>query len=329
MNEPGEIVGMVDVLKLTYATLEQVSLTCSHCICTYSPIAQINTMSTGDSEGPAWNKFWLSLDNDTESMMSGEGSSHRPHTPGHRSLMSPDHSRPPMERVDSVLPSESASHNGDESPEESAVIDEPSPSTEDSPFPFKFKAPSGRVHRLQVTASSGLSELIANVTAKLGAEIEAVGGEATYEDGKLGRSGYALSYLDDEGDTVSITTDRDLVDAINLARQGHREKVDMFVHNPTKPPLSATLDPHPALARPPTPPASTLREKSRQFSSDEEDDALSPMKRERKAAPLSSTSKQEQQVIPGLPNDLLLPGAIATLAVVIVGVFALSRSSSR
>ena len=25
MNEPGEIVGMVDVLKLTYATLEQVS----------------------------------------------------------------------------------------------------------------------------------------------------------------------------------------------------------------------------------------------------------------------------------------------------------------
>lgn len=26
MNEAGEIVGMVDVLKLTYATLEQVSL---------------------------------------------------------------------------------------------------------------------------------------------------------------------------------------------------------------------------------------------------------------------------------------------------------------
>lgn len=28
MNEPGEIVGMVDVLKLTYATLEQVSISC-------------------------------------------------------------------------------------------------------------------------------------------------------------------------------------------------------------------------------------------------------------------------------------------------------------
>src|ERR1700733_8380590 len=75
MNETGEIVGMVDVLKLTYATLEQ-----------------INTMGAGEREGPAWNKFWLSMDNDSESMMSGEGS-HRPATPGHRSAMELDHVR--------------------------------------------------------------------------------------------------------------------------------------------------------------------------------------------------------------------------------------------
>ena len=53
MNDGGEIVGMVDVLKLTYATLEQ-----------------INSMGTGDSEGPAWGRFWQSLDNDSESMVS-------------------------------------------------------------------------------------------------------------------------------------------------------------------------------------------------------------------------------------------------------------------
>ena len=57
MNDGGEIVGMVDVLKLTYATLEQ-----------------INSMSTGDGEGPAWSKFWLSMDAETESMISGDGS---------------------------------------------------------------------------------------------------------------------------------------------------------------------------------------------------------------------------------------------------------------
>ena len=279
-------------------------------------------MSTGDSEGPAWGKFWLSLDNESESMVSGEGGSHRPFTPGHRSAISPDISRPFAERVDSVQPHESASHNGDESPVEEAEI--PSPSLEDLPFPFKFKAPSGRVHRLQVSASAGMTELVANVTAKLGGETDAVGGEAYVEDGTLGKSGgYALSYLDNEGDTVSITTDQDLKDAILLARKTHRDKVDLFVHDPEKPPMSATVDPHPALAKPLTPPASEI--KSRRRHSNDEDDMQLPTKKERK--PATSQAKQRDQLIAGVPNDLLLPGAIVTLAVVIVGVFTISRSS--
>lgn len=298
-------------------------------------IVQINTMSTGDSEGPAWNKFWLSLDNESESMVSGEGS-HKPHTPGHRSQLSPDLGRPMVDRVDSVLPNESASHNGDDS--HSELMEPPSASPEDTPFPFKFKAPSGRVHRLQVVASAGMAELIASVTAKLGGEIAAVGGEATFDEGKLGKSGYALSYLDNEGDTVSITTDQDLLDSITLARQSHREKVDLFVHDPEKPPLSATVDPHPALAKPPTPPASTLRERRKQATDDDDDEeeqeeeggmeaARKPSKKERQSA--TAQSQPAEQLIAGVPNDLLLPGAIVALAVVIVGVFTLSRSSSR
>jgi hypothetical protein len=310
MNDAGEIVGMVDVLKLTYATLEQ-----------------INTMSTGDSEGPAWNKFWLSLDNETESVMSGEGSHHHtPHTGG-RSLMSPDLSRGNERHVDaSVAPGDSASHTGADSPAHSAVAPHPEIPAEEIPFPFKFKAPSGRVHRLQVVAAHGMAELIASVTAKLGSEVEAVGGAATFEEGKLGASGYALSYLDDDGDTVSITTDHDLLEAIVIARNGGRDKVDLFVHDPEKPPISATLDPHPVISQAPTPPASTLRER-RRAASDEEDESEEeqPMRRTRKPA----SNPVEQQVIAGVPNELLLPGAIVTLAIVIVGVFALTRASSR
>lgn len=277
-------------------------------------------MSTGDNEGPAWGKFWLSLDNESESMVSGDGGSHRPYTPGLRSAISPDIARPFVERVDSVQPHESASHNGDESPVEEPEV--PSSTLEDSPFSFKFKAPSGRVHRLQVVASAGMSDLVNNVTAKLGGEVDAVGGEATVEDGKLGKSGYALSYLDNEGDTVSITTDQDLLDAISLARKTHRDKVDLFVHDPEKPPLSATVDPHPALARPLTPPPSDI--KSRRKLADDDDEMKTPVKKERK--PAVPQTKQQEQLVPGLPNDLLLPGAIVTLAVVIVGVFAFSRS---
>jgi len=302
MNETGEIVGMVDVLKLTYATLEQ-----------------INTMGSGESEGPAWNKFWLSMDNDSESMLSGEGS-HRPTTPGIRSVMESEMSRPGIERGDSVMPNESASARGDDA--QSDIL--PSVETpEEVPFPFKFKAPSGRVHRIQVLAGNGMTELVANVTAKLGTEVEAVGGEATVNDGKLGKAGFALSYMDNEGDTVSITTDQDLLDAIALARKASRDKVDLFVHDPSQPAISSTLNPHPELLKPPTPPASVLKGQNDGAASDEEE--VKPTKSKKQ----SHAPAKEEQLIAGVPNDLLLPGAIVTLAVVIVGVFAISRATSK
>jgi len=228
------------------------------------------------------------------------------------------------------MPNESASHHGDDY--HSEVQEPPSATLEDTPFPFKFKAPSGRVHRLQVVASAGMEELIMNVSAKLGSEIESVGGEAAVVDGKLGKSGYALSYLDNEGDTVSITTDQDLLDAITLARQTSRDKVDLFVHDPEKPPLSATVDPQPALSKPPTPPASELREKKRAMSEeedDEEEEETFSRQKNRERKPAFGQPKPEEQLIAGVPNDLLLPGAIAALAVVIVGVFALSRASNK
>jgi hypothetical protein len=191
---------------------------------------------------------------------------------------------------------------------------------EDMPFPFKFKAPSGRVHRLQVVVSAGIEELIHNVANKLGSEVEAIGGTPSFEDGKLSRAGFALSYLDNEGDTISITTNDDLVEAVSLSRMAHREKVDLFVHHPETAPMSAEVNPQPALPKPVTPPESTLRERKQFFDEDEE----KPRSRGRnQPVPLS----QQPEIIAGVPNDLLLPGAIGVLAVVIVGVFVLGRAS--
>lgn len=279
-------------------------------------------MSSGDSEGPAWNKFWLSLDHETESMVSGDGS-HRPQTPGRSAMMTPEPSHRPshLERGDSVAPNESASHHGDDDQSEIAAH---SHVVEDAPFPFKFKAPSGRVHRIQVLASSGMTGLISNVTAKLGGELEAVGGAATFEDDILGASGYALSYLDNEGDTVSITTDQDLIEAITLARRNHRDKVDLFVHHPDQPPISATVEPRPGLSKLPTPPESEIKERRRRINDDEDED-VELSKRDKRA---TASQPKAEELIAGVPNDLILPGAIVTLAVVIIGVFAMSRGSS-
>lgn len=304
MNDGGEIVGMVDVLKLTYATLEQIS-----------------TMSTGDGEGPAWNKFWLSIDNETESMMSGEGSHH--HTNMGSRMMSPDLTRD--RHNDSVLPGDSASHAGIESPPHSVAA--PSVPPGDVPFAFKFKAPSGRTHRLQVVATQGIGSFVESVNAKLGGEVEAIGGAPAVDEGKVS-GGYALSYLDDEGDSVSITTDNDLLEAILMARHSRKDKVDLFVHDPEKPPVSA---PPPTEPRVETPVESTIpstiRERRRPRLDDEEsyDDS-----EEESAVRRSRRSRQvPEQVIAGVPNELLLPGAIVTLAAVIVGTFAISRATSR
>lgn len=281
-------------------------------------------MSTGDSEGPAWNKFWMSFDHETESMMSGEGGSRHPQTEDGRSLMSPEMSRPGVDRLDSVMPTDSASHTGGRDSPDPSALTGAAASYEDAPFPFKFKAPSGRVHRLQVVPSSGMAELVSVVAEKLGSEAEAIGGVPTFEDGKLSRTGFALSYLDNEGDTVSITTDRDLLDAISLAQLTHHDKVDLFVHDPEKAPLPATLAPQPPLSSLTAAESQVRERKTIHEDSDEESETAKPRRRERRAA-----GAAEEQLISGVPNELLLPGAIVTLAVAIIGVFAISRMSSK
>jgi PB1 domain len=279
-------------------------------------------MNTGDDEGPAWNKFWLSMDHESDSMVSG-GGSHRPHTP-HRSVLSPDHSRPGFDRGgDSVLPNDSASHHGEDV--HSELLEHHHAEDVDAPFAFKFKAPSGRVHRVNVVLSEGITALVASVIDKLGQETEAVGGEPSIEDGKLSSTGFALSYLDNEGDTVSITTDQDLTDAVNQARKLHHEKVDLFVHDPSQPPIPVTVEPQPAVSKPPTPPESVLKERAPKHSEDDEDEEAYSRSSKH---PLSQR-QPEEQLIAGVPNDLLLPGAIVTLAAVIAGVFILSRPSGR
>lgn len=286
-------------------------------------------MSTGENEGPAWNKFWLSMDNESDSMVSG-GASHRPSTP-HRSYLSPDPTRPQIDRGDSVLPNDSASHHGDDthSVSHSDVLDHHAAAPVDTSFPFKFKAPSGRVHRLHVEPSAGVAELISNVNAKLGPEVEAVGGATTAEDGKILNSGYALSYLDNEGDTVSITTDQDLSDAVSLAKRNGHDKVDLFVHDPEKPPIPVTVDPQPAISTPQTPPESSHRERSTAedvaHKREYEETVKAMMER---GASFAQPAAQEP-LINGVPNELLLPGAIVTLAAVIAGVFILSRPTGR
>ena len=46
---------------------------------------------------------------------------------------------------------------------------------------------------------------------------------------------YAISYVDDEGDVVSITSDSDLAECIRINLNLQNEKADLYLHNPHEP----------------------------------------------------------------------------------------------
>ncbi|KAI7336281.1 hypothetical protein KC315_g2831, partial [Hortaea werneckii] len=98
------------------------------------------------------------------------------------------------------------------------------------------------------------------------------------------------------------------------------------VHDPEKPAIPPTLDPQP-LGNPPTPPESSVRQRKRYEEDESEDEEMSRVterRRSRKEQP-----KQQEQAIPGVPNEMLLPGALVVLGAVVVITFAIGRATSR
>lgn len=254
MGADGELVGVVDVLKLTYATLEQ-----------------INTMSTGDSEGPAWNKFWMSLDDGSE--VSG---SERLTSP--LSVSSPpdvSHSELAQFNIGDIGPSDSVSTDGYDRPASTMA------GLIASPFSFKFKSPSGRNHRLTVVPNAGVSALRNAISDKL-----------SVADVGFVSDKFAVSYIDDEGDIVAITSDQDLIDAVMITRRVGLDKADLFIHHPDN----------------------------------EVEQVKKPVQQKLEDSVEIPPKSVEKELIPGVSNDMLLPGAIAALTAAVVVAFTLGRS---
>ena len=224
VDSENTVIGIVDVLKLTYATLEQV-----------------NQMNTPEGEGPMWNHFWNTVDNDTESVHSdgiSAAHSHRPDTPlsppSHMHMLSGETSALNRFASDSVVPNDSASFAAIQDRDESAsaVGEFAVPAAlMDTSFVFKFKSPNGRAHRVRFDPTNGLEQLRTMLAEKLtDEEIQTVGG-AVAEDG-----GFAVSFVDDEGDVVSILSVGDLAESVAIAKRTSRDKVDLYIHHPNSPP---------------------------------------------------------------------------------------------
>jgi len=248
-NEDNEVVSVVDVLRLTYATLEHLS--------------GMTSVESAEEvqEGPAWNKFWMSLDQDTESE---DASKVYPHGFEDLDTMSQGNvsdselaqfSIPegfndgtPSEFGQSDLASsakldaqlEATKLESDETgsvqpedevrPEDSlSRVGMPSPQTESqNNFSVKFKAPSGRAHRVVVQDSTTVDELRLLIQAKLSeSDLTALGGVEKF----------AVSYLDDDKDVISITTESDIRDAVEIARKAGAKRAEIYLHHADQTPI--------------------------------------------------------------------------------------------
>lgn len=217
VGDDHEIIGIVDVLKLTYATLNQ--------------IKQIESQEAeeqsakGVSEGPAWNKFWTSLDNedsDSHHSDSVTGSNAPDVTPSEFQMFNVD-----------IKPSDSISHVGAPGINRKALAIFSNVAEDDKvAFTFKFKSPAleTRVHRISLRPSEGVSQLRSLIDSKLHNKDYAALRVPVPEEGVEAEK-YAVSYIDDEGDVVSITTDADLAECVRINQKLRNDKADLYVHN--------------------------------------------------------------------------------------------------
>jgi len=241
--------------------------------------------------------------------------SHRPETPMspppiHHSRIDSGDNIPVLNRLasDSVLPNDSASITAvqdDIASQTSPAL--PSTNTKDESFVFKFKSPAGRVHRLRFDVSLGLQDFRNIMGDKLTSEEKSVIGGVVAED-----AGFAVSFVDDEGDIVSILSIADLSESIAIAKRQGKDKVDLYIHHPNSPPAIE-------------PAVSTVGSTAKPAAA-----ALVPETVEKVLdVPEQSGGAKSKETIGGVPNELLLPGAIVVLAVVIVGVFFATRGGKR
>ncbi|GAA5988279.1 hypothetical protein JCM11641_006648 [Rhodosporidiobolus odoratus] len=344
VDDSGALIGIVDVLKLTYATLEQVNTLHSDA-------------GADPAGGPLWGRFFSAAaeagDDDTESMVSGAGMSEAqssqapfqtPTRPQHRSKDSMDTPGSELFPGDSasVINEDNASDLGGgarrAAGQPSSLGGAQLPIVDDGTYLFKFVAPGGTNHRFQARYDSHefLTEIVSGklssdpfftAAASTAAPTPAEGKEPAAAVVIPDPSDFQLSYRDDDGDLVLMTADRDVTDAVETAKKQGKDRVVLHVTGGST--WKAALAANEPKGEEKPPAVVTTKklvvveegDEAEQEEAEEEEEKPAPRKRKAKAA------KEEDDLVGGvLPKEYLLPASIGFLGVVIAGVFIASRA---
>jgi hypothetical protein len=291
---------------------------------------QVNSISDPTHEtpsnGPVWSRFFASFgggshEGDSESVISGShqdpsqiASSYAPMGSGRDRSRHDGHDYPMSE----LAPGDSASVVGEELDHSElgpprkgtmggSIVD--APVIDDGTYLFKFSSPGGVTHRFQARYDSfeNLRDIIAG---KLHSDPFFIP-----EDPSIpvvaDSTDFQLSYLDDDGDLVLMTSDRDASDAVQVAKKQGKDRVVLHLRG------GKGWDEQ----------SKKLKEKEAEKSVEMSRSVSRVEEKQEKELKTEKVDSQGEMFM-GLPKDLILPASIAFLGVAIIGVFILSRTGS-
>ncbi|KZT06766.1 CBS-domain-containing protein [Laetiporus sulphureus 93-53] len=323
VEEDGRLVAIVDVLKLTYATLEQMN----------AISAEAAAVEREDQTGPLWGRFFESLD-DTESAISGSNFPSElqiRHTNRSTSqiLQSPQSEVHPNDSASAVDDDASSAlegysrRNGEPLP---SIVGPttPAPPVDDGTYVFKFRTPSGRTHRFQARHDN-----VENLRDIVGGKLATDPFFTNYRsrdplEPPPDPTDFLLSYTDADGDIVLITSDSDVSDAVKIARAGGADRVVLFIQGGKG--WAEVMAEKSAQA---AEVAAAMERELRELREADKVDAVLPEPVTNVTPPRPVQAAAEEEKVLGIPKELLLPASITALAVVILSVFTASRLSGR
>lgn len=280
--------------------------------------------AAGDNneDGPMWGKFFDSIGHDdNDSMISGSHVPSRSHF-SHGNLSYLQHSP-----LSDLHPNDSASVVEDDdrasalsNPVNRKGVSVPVPiQADDGTYVFKFRTPSGRTHRFQ-SRHDDVSHLREIVSGKLAIDpffTEFQAGEGIIHPDP---TEFILSYTDADGDTVLITSDDDVTDAVKIARTAGHDRVVLYVQG-GRGWKEVGVDKSEEAQE------SIEKAKVEEKEVDRGEMTATPPEKQPSPTFAVPAPAPAEQVF-GISKDLLLPASIGALAVVIIGVFTISRLTS-
>ncbi|KAI9245346.1 hypothetical protein BDA99DRAFT_447892 [Phascolomyces articulosus] len=322
VDDEKTIIGLVDVLRLTYATLDQIN----------------SIEGTAGDGGKFWNNLMAGDQTETESAISDSlsqaANSHMFQSP---SSPHPDRTLTPTSHhglgpgihghtttaysgvgYPELTPGDSASvvANGDD-------IRSTVSSHTLGTFSFKFNYGT-KTHRFRCEYNNyaALRDIVRQkiMTEHLSLSqsyVKVTQGSRQDDDSWLN-----IAYLDDEEDQVLMTSDSDLQDAVQLARKLGQDRVRLFVHDALAPQQQQQQQQQSQQSL-----QQSLQAPPLQQSGDEDEAHIRSRSRSQRRHRHHRKSKKDpaSELNLPIPQEMLLPAAITFLGVVILGVFTVTK----